>query len=120
MAVWPPTLPQFQEGGFDESADPIVERFAVDAGPAKTRRRSTKERQFVRIPVQLTGTELGVFDTFWEDAIAHGATSFEWEHPRTDATVDLRFMKKPVWKHAVHAEAPGGRVYSGVLELEIL
>ena len=119
-AVWPPTLPQFQFSGFDEISEPNVAEFEVDNGPLKKRRRSTKEKQYVRIMAELTGAEVAIFETFWSDTIAHGVTSFEWDHPRTDATAEFRFIQKPKWKQIVPAADPDDRVYRGALELEVL
>ena len=120
MASWPASLPQHQFVGLSIEDDPGVIEFAVDLGPAKRRRRSSKTRRYVRTDIELTGTQLAVFETFYETTLTSGTLSFDWEHPTTDQTAEFRFLAKPVWTLTVPSKLPADRTYAGTLDLEIL
>lgn len=117
---WPAGLPQEILTDFQLSSDPAFVDFVVDAGPAKRRRVTTKERNYVRASLELTGAELATFNTFWESTLQHGTLDFDWEHPTSDTSATLRFKTKPSIVLVVPAALPADRVYSLEMELEIL
>ena len=117
MAVWPGTLPQKPlQDGYQEAMRDTVIRTPMDIGPAKQRRRSTSGPRKFMMPLELTGAELAIFDTFYSDTLADGALSFDWVHPRTGAAVSFRCIggQPPQWR------AVGGDLYGAVIAMEIL
>ncbi len=117
--VWPASLPQSAFMGLEEEAEPNVIDTPMAAGPAKRRRRSTKERVFQTTPLEITGAQRTTFETFWGN-IDHGAEPFEWTDLLTGATVEFRLLRKPRWQIRVGASDPDKRIYEGVLYLERL
>lgn len=90
--TWPATLPQFVlEGGYQESIQDQTIETQMEAGPAKIRRRFTKSLRRFQMSLLLTSTQAATFETFWQTSCAGGATPFTWVHPRTRATVTMRF-----------------------------
>lgn len=116
--VWPPTLPQdvFAEG-YDETLPNTMLRTQMDAGPAKTRRRSTAGVRPLTVTIELNRTlgEDAAFDEFFTDTLGGGTLSFDWTHPRTLATVTMRFTAPP------HLQPlAGGKFWRAMLNLEVM
>lgn len=115
--AWPASLPQTAFIDAEERAEPNVIDTEVGSGPQKRRRRSTRERVFQSTTMELTGTQMTTFNTFWA-AIKHGADSFTWTDLLTGSAATFRFLNKPRWKLLTPAPLAANRRYSGVLELE--
>lgn len=115
--VWPATLPQNPFVGYEEECEPNLVVTEVGSGPAKVRRRSTRERKFQRTEIQITGTQKATFETFWTN-INQGATTFDWYDMVTGAAATFRFLKKPKFRNLTPGDPVGSRVYSATLELE--
>jgi len=95
-ATWPAGLPQHFDGtSFTEARQQGALRSAMDAGPAKLRRR------FTAVPVNIDGTMLvdatqaALLETFHRATLAEGTLAFEWIHPRTGGAVTMRFREPP-------------------------
>jgi hypothetical protein len=91
----------------------------MDAGPASVRNRFTAITQTVKGSMVLTGAQLATFNTFFRTTIKHGSFSFNWIHPFTEETVEIRFKSKPDWKCIKSAASVNDRKYQASFELEI-
>jgi len=67
----------------------------------------------------LTGSQLTTFNTFFRTTLKHGSLSFNWIHPFTEATVEIRFKGKPEWQCIKPAPAVNDRMYQASFDLEI-
>lgn len=93
MVAWPASLPQKPLAeGFAEQMRKMGLRSAMDAGPAKQRRRFTAAVRTLKLRLRLTPAQVAALDTFWETDTAGGSLSFTWVHPRTGAGVTMRFI----------------------------
>lgn len=92
-AVWPPSLPQVPLAeAFDEQLPDVVLRTEMDAGPAKTRRRFAVGVGTLAVPMFLDEAQQVTFDDFYTNTLAGGALRFEFTHPRTRVTRELRTL----------------------------
>lgn len=73
-------------------------RSEMDQGEAKVRRRFTGDIREFPVDLQLTRTQLAIFDEFYLVTTKAGSLSFEWRHPRTGATADFRFLERPQYR----------------------
>lgn len=95
MATWPPSLPQrVLLSDLVESADPNVVRFDTEYGPAKLRRRATRETGVYQVGLILTTAQVATLETFYLDTLGQ-VDPFDWLHPRTLAAHDYRFRSRP-------------------------
>jgi len=93
MAVitWPTTLPQVPQKGFQESIGVNVIRSAMDAGPAKQRRRSSRPST-MDLNFILTTAQTVILETFINNSI-YGVKRFTFPHPRLLGTsVEVRII----------------------------
>jgi len=91
VSTWPTTLPQVPQKGFQESIGVNVIRSAMDAGPAKQRRRSrrpsTMDLSFI-----LTTAQTVILESFITNVIM-GVRRFTFPHPRLlGTTVEVRIL----------------------------
>lgn len=92
MPSWPNTLPQFAlESGYQEDTQDQTIETQMEAGPAKIRRRFTKEIRTYEIQMMMTQAQAAAFDTFWQTDCLGGSISFDWVNPRTRAATTFRF-----------------------------
>lgn len=90
-AVWPPSLPQVPlAAAFDEQLPDVVLRTEMDAGPAKTRRRFAVGVGTLAVTMFLDEAQQVTFDAFYGTTVEGGALRFEFTHPRTGATREMR------------------------------
>lgn len=116
MPAWPITLPQrVLADGYQEPLPEMTIRSEMDAGPAKVRRRFTAAVRTIRCQLALTAAQVTTLDTFYVTTLAGGSLSFDWVHPRTQATVAFRFAAPPQLQPET-----GGSSWIASLELEIL
>ena len=119
MDTWPATFPQrlsCDTSAQDDESRAITD---MDAGPASVRNRFTAITQTIKGSMVLTGAQLATFNTFFRITIKHGSLSFNWMHPFTEETIEIRFKSKPGWKCVKSAESVNDRLYQASFELEI-
>ncbi len=94
MPSWPSTLPQFVlEAGYSEQLPDTNIESAVDVGPVKIRPRSTVQVRPLRVAVAMDEDQATTFEEFYITTLSGGTKTFTWVHPRTQATVTMRFRK---------------------------
>jgi hypothetical protein len=112
---WPNTLPQCLEvAGYGTAMADTMLRTAMDAGPAKVRRRFTAGVRPVAGRITVDKDELATLKTFFADSTLSGAIRFAWADPDTGAAAEMRFVSPPQWT------AHGAGKYLVALDLEIL
>lgn len=113
-AVWPLSLPQDVDRPYvDTMADNVI-RTPMEAGPAKTRPRSTAGVRTIGGTMLLTQAQTETFQTFFEDTVRFGALRFDFPDPRTGETAVVRFTRPPQLTHVA------GPTWSLRLDLEVL
>lgn len=140
--TWPPgdsdcPFPQCSFLGTRQTFDSATVSFRVSWGPAKVRRAGTRDREFHSTPMELTGAQLSIFNTWFDSTLAGGTKKFTWTNMITgDAGAVYRFqsddqgkVKRPSWELIIPSSnfdtTPGDgatvqRIYSGMIELELL
>lgn len=94
--TWPATVPDdLSVEGYYESPPDNLLRQSMDAGPPKVRRRTTSNVRPIRGKIIMTTTQLAAFDTFYTDTLSSGALTFNFDHPRTGTTEEMRFVRPP-------------------------
>ena len=83
-------LPQVPQKGFTESIAVNVIRSAMDAGPAKMRRRS-KGVNTMDLSFMLTTAQTTTLENFINNTLL-GTKRFSFPHPRTGTTVEVRIV----------------------------
>ena len=116
--AWPPGLPPMLVGLTDSSEPPVL-RSETDVGPAKVRRRATRERRIVRVPLCLNGEQKAAFDAFRLSLAATGER-FLWETPDTDEAVACRVTEWPELVLKIPAKEGGKRIWEGEMGIEVL
>ena len=112
--IWPVTLPQLPDIGLQETAPDLVLRTEMDAGPAKVRRRFTAGvREFRTTVSPLTAAQVQTLDDFFVNDLT-GVLPFDWQIPRSGATVEMRFVEPPRY------DAIDPTFYRASLSLEVL
>jgi hypothetical protein len=120
MAIWPPSLPQSLLASLTRKRQPGKIRSQMDTGPAKQRARFTAVVEEYEGGLYLTGAELTIFYTFYNDTLGMGAASFDWIDPVTDAAATLRFKDEPEDTLVRPGEDPDDRLYRVSISLEKL
>lgn len=116
MVAWPADLPQtVLAAGYEESPPDLVLRTAMDAGPAKVRRRFTAGPRLIPVSAIMTAAQVATLDAFFLESLAGGALAFDWIHPRTQAAASMRIMGPPRY-----ANLAGDAVWEVSMTLEIL
>jgi hypothetical protein len=115
MAAWNDTLAAVTPSqlGFSETPPDILLRTKMDAGPVKVRRRYTAGVRIIRFSVDLTQAQVALLDTFFITACLSGSVAFTWVHPRTSASLTVRFTRPPEYTSR-DQEATAG------IEIEVL
>tara|TARA_X000000950_G_scaffold284896_1_gene389172 strand:+ start:4100 stop:4459 length:360 start_codon:yes stop_codon:yes gene_type:complete len=91
MPTWPVTLPQRPlKRGFNEQLQNNVTRTAMDAGPAKQRRRFTAGVTPFTVSFVMSEAQRIIFRDFFYDEIAGGAQRFDMPHPYDGDLVSFR------------------------------
>lgn len=92
MPSWPSSLPAYvQEGGYQERFQDQKLESNMDSGPAKLRRRFTKNIRFFGVQMLMTQAQVTDFETFYFTTLKGGTLTFDWVHPRTQAATTFRF-----------------------------
>lgn len=118
MAAWPGGLPQFiLRDGFERKPSNQSIRSRMDTGPAKRRRRFTTKTRKINAQVPLAdSTEIGIFETFFEDDLAGGTLSFTMTEPIFQVTKTFAFVSG----EDAYTIRPDGGAYMLFMRLEIL
>lgn len=104
---------------FSETTPVLATRTEMDVGPAKVRRRLTRNVRKYRVTLDMTGTQVGIFDAFFVTTCAGGAIAFTWKQHRTGNVVDYRFVGQP--EYVPHApRSAGAEFWRVTMELEDL
>ncbi len=113
--VWPAALPDSASWeDYQESMPDMVIRTAMDAGPAKVRRRFSAAPTSISGTMLMNSSQVATLDAFFRDSTAGGSLAFSWTHPRTGAEVACRFLSPPQLRHVA------GPLWRVELAIEIL
>ena len=74
-------------------------RQGMGVGPPKVRRRTTANVRPIQGKIVMTTTELAAFDTFFTSTLASGSLTFNFDHPRTGNTEEMRFTQPPQYAY---------------------
>jgi hypothetical protein len=135
--TWPPgssgnPFPQRAFIGARQSFGPGVVFFQTSSGPGKMRRKGTRQQEFHSTPMEMTGAQLNVFNTWFTTTLLQGSLPFTWVNMFTGLPARYRFKegKRPEFELAAPAPnyttAPnvsGGerqKIYTAMFELELL
>ena len=88
--IWPSALPQKPNTDYSESSGVLVIRTAVDAGPAKMRRRG-KRTETMQVSFDMSDAQVDSLDAFIKDTL-RGTARFGFPHPRLSTVVEARIV----------------------------
>lgn len=77
IPAFPAVLPAPTVGGYSYKPQENVIRTDMEAGPARQRRRFTREATTVSLQFIFTQTEMGVFEYWFRNEAKHGASWFD-------------------------------------------
>ena len=101
MPTWPGTLPQAFPIGTTEAVQDGRVRSAMDAGPAKLRRRFTAVVRTYTLPAErfvFTDAQKATYETFFTSTLSGGTLEFDWTDPWPSAgTKTFRIVSPMVW-----------------------
>lgn len=114
--TWPASLPQeLLISGFSERPPKTHIRGDMDQGPPKMRRRSTASSRPINGELLLTQSELETLDDFYINTLDGGTLRFDWKHPRTGNSVEMRFRERPTYNEALSND-----LYRVAMKLEVM
>lgn len=116
---WPPGLPQVPMVGFRSVVASPVVRFAAERGPERVRRDGLRARKIQSTPMELDGTQLATFRTFWTTTLLAGTQRFNWIDFETGAAAEVRFTREPQWANDSPATTEANYIFVGDLEMEV-
>jgi hypothetical protein len=94
MIIWPSSLPQKVDADkYKEAIQDNRLRSDPDMGPPKMRPRFSAVIETFSIEMNLTRDQSDDFITFYKSTTSFGTKEFQWTHPRTEATVMMRFAE---------------------------
>lgn len=89
---WPPSLPTAPTPqGYAEDGGAHIARAPMDAGPPKMRKLGTRA-DLMPITFRLTTAQVATFETFVKTTTGGGVKRFNFTHPRTAASKEVRFV----------------------------
>lgn len=92
MSTWPASLPQTVDADkYKESIQDNRLRTDMEMGPPKMRPRFSAVMELFSFDLDLTRDQTATFITFYKTTTNFGTEEFEWVHPRTGDTVNMRF-----------------------------
>ena len=116
MPDWPSSLPSIPlVAGYTEELPRTTITTAMDAGPAKTRRRLTNNVSKHNINLTLNETEVAAFKSFYETDILGGSLEFTFNDPITQTPSNFRFDLSSA-NPTIAAIEPGIYSLSAVIE----
>jgi len=97
--TWPSTLPQAPLArSFREQPGRNVVTTEMEVGPPKRRPRSTATVKRFSMTFLMTGDEVDIFETFYQDTAKQGTIPFDFTHPRTQQTIELSIADDPIYR----------------------
>lgn len=117
--TWPVGVPSqplstsIQEAGIGGAL-----RTPMETGPAKQRRRYTAEARALRFAIPMTRAQSVLFEAWFDATLGAGVLPFEFTHPRSQATVTLRFIAGPD-AYQIQWE-PGGQTVQVACSCEVM
>lgn len=114
--TWPSTLPQVPQKGYTESIGANILRTPMDAGPAKMRYRG-KRPDTLNVQFLMTTAQVTNLQSFVQDTLIN-IRRFNFTHPRTGSTVEVRIIPQSESMFSTSYVAPG--YYQIGLQLEVL
>jgi len=113
MTAWPGSLPQSPLiDDMQEIAPHLVQRSAMDLGPAKQRPRFTVNVRKFSWGFIMSEAQVATLDDFYLNTCKRGAIQFTLAEPRTGSTLNFRFTTTPAYRQL------SGNRYKVQLELE--
>lgn len=96
--TWPATLPDIVTyDEYSESPPDNALRTSMDVGPPKSRRRTTANVRPLSVMMILTTAQVETLDVFYDDTLASGTLTFNFDHPRTETTEEMQFAEPPIY-----------------------
>lgn len=92
MDAWPallPTLPRRE--GFRIEREDNRKTFKTEIGEPKRSRRTFVSSFMMSISLDMTDTQVDLFEEFWEDTLQDGVYPFTFTDPRTQETLRYTF-----------------------------
>ena len=115
--VWPTSLPQVPQKGYNETGGVLIKRTPQDMGPAKLRKRGLKP-QVLNLSFLMTEAQVLTLETFVKTTI-NGTARFGFTHPRTRSIVEVRIVPQGDGEHYnLTYTAPG--YYTVTTQFEVL
>lgn len=94
--VWPVDLPNAPlVSSLVAQYESLAIRTRMDQGPAKVRRRFTRNVRPFRVEFIMTDTQLAIFDVFFHATIKGGAERYSWTDPIDGLNGDFRVIGTP-------------------------
>lgn len=91
---WPGTLPGYVlEQGFGESLAEQVLESPMEVGPAKRRRRYTRNNRVFTASMMMTDSQSASFESFYYTTLIGGTLPFDWVHPRLQTAMTFVFRR---------------------------
>lgn len=116
--VWPPELPQEQFGEISVKPRRGFIETEMDVGPPKRRRRTQVSRVPTKLQMELRGSQLALFEEFYNETLAGGTLGFEWQSVVSDATKLFFFLDEPEWDLWIANSDPDERIWRSTFSLE--
>lgn len=100
MAAWSSLVPDtFQRDGFSNTLQSGLIRTDMETGNAKQRRRFTATTRTFAGNIIMTTAELAYFETWFDTVVFGGALAFDFPHPVTGTTTEMRFKHQdPIYQ----------------------
>lgn len=92
---WPLTLPKPRAGELSENPVAAFVNDAVEVGAARRRARFTRKLMRFSFGVTLSTAQAAALRTFVLTTTDGGVDEFNWTHPVTAATYEVRFANLP-------------------------
>jgi hypothetical protein len=90
IPVWPISLPQVPQKGFQESIGINVIRSPTEMGPAKQRVRGARPNE-LELTFILTTVQTQTLESFIKDTLS-GVKRFTFKHPRLSTNIETRIV----------------------------
>ena len=95
MAVFPFPTKNPQRSGWKEVLVSATITAPVDQGVSKKRARYSYQIYNYHCTYRLTTAERATFLTFFNTTLGKGVDNFDWDHPITGSTLQVRFKTEP-------------------------
>jgi len=114
--IWDVGLPQYvNQTGYKEQRQLGKIESKMDSGPKQMRNLYTAVPVRFTFNLTLTDSQVTLLDEFYYSTCKNGTETFTWMHPRTYATVDMRFIGNPPAISAI-----SDRMFKATFTVEIL